>query len=158
MNKKRQKDINALASRLPVSYEIVKFGKYVNFSELLIARNKGLDVPQSLIDSAIARGGSNTTELFHMQAEKLKLINHKRKIRRAFSRNGIQGAREYLIWLKANNQRVDKYLKSIDSDKKVGKWSSLLDDMINSDDKSFWGVLAAFIMSFLQVFGINKEK
>ena len=155
MNKNRIKQVKALCSRLPVSYEQVYIGYKVKPHEVLRKIDDGLELPEGMTINDI---DLNPDVRYRLTRSHIIQINHYKRIKKAYNRGKEKSVIEYLKWLKLNNLKMNKLFKELGEQDKISQWSSLLDDMIDSGVKGFWKTLAAFITSFLAIFGTSKDK
>lgn len=93
-----------------------------------------------------------------MTRVEIQKVNHYKRIKKAYNRGKEKAVIEYLKWLKLNNLKMNELFKELGEQDKISEWSGLLDDMIGSGVKGFWRTLAAFIASFLAIFGTSKDK
>ena len=154
MNATRRKQVKLLVTQLPVSYEIIVKGQRIRPHEVLRKIDEGITPPPGF---NLSSDTDEKKKWYRYRKQDIVMINHYKRIKKAYNKRGEQGVVEYLKWLKQNNIRVAKIISQIDSNIKIGKWSSQLDRLILGGAKSFWKNLIIFLASFLTFFINNEE-
>jgi hypothetical protein len=109
MKKKLTKEIRTLAAKLPDSY--VEGVKY-RTQEIQDLRQR--EVKNSMFGQSIEQSISKENETIIVKGTTLFKVNHERRIKRAYLRDGIPGIKAYIKWVDANNKLLNaKYRNSI---------------------------------------------
>lgn len=109
MKKQLTKEIRTLSAKLPDSY--VEGTKYQQ-KEIKDLRQR--EVKNSMFGSAIEQTISTENETIIVKGSTLYKVNHERRIKRAYIREGIKGIKEYIKWVDSNNKLLNaKYQNAI---------------------------------------------
>jgi hypothetical protein len=109
MKKQLTKEIRTLAAKLPDSY--VEGVKY-RTQEIQDLRQR--EVKNSMFGQSIEQSISKENETIIVKGTTLFKVNHERRIKRAYLRDGIPGIKSYIKWVDANNKLLNaKYRNSI---------------------------------------------
>lgn len=143
MNKKRKKALTALSYRLPPSWEVTKVSEYMKGEDLITSDEQhGLDKIHPNV-------------IYKSTGKKLIRINHKQKLKRAWSRNKTAGVMEYIKWLDNNNRYIASIVKQSEDVKQVDE--GIL-NIAKGSVSSFWRQLIIFLSSFISVFASQTQK
>ena len=144
MSKAKLKALKGLSNRLPKSYVLRRHGIVRDLSDLHKANDEGADLELPELTEG------NAGDKYKIKRQVLEPVNHYRRLKRAFSKRGTQGVREYIIWLKHNNDKLSRQFSDIEPVP-----DGLL-QIARSKSGNFWEGLLAFLYAFLRSF-TNKE-
>lgn len=109
MKKQLTKEIRTLAAKLPDSY--VEGTKYQQ-KEIKDLRQR--EVKNSMFGGSIEQTISTENETIIVKGSTLYKVNHERRIKRSYQREGIKGIKEYIKWVDSNNKLLNaKYKNAI---------------------------------------------
>lgn len=135
MKKKQAKALRQLAQQLPKSYEIRKHTYGVKGEDITEEQRKNIDFK------------IEEEKVYHRTGKILNLINHYSRLKSAWNRNKEQGLADYILWLDANNKRVNEEL-----DTQMEMVSEELIEVAKGPMDKFWNNLIAFLYSFFSTF------
>jgi hypothetical protein len=109
MKKNIVKEIRKIAKKLPLSYiEGQKYSK----KEIIDLRER--ESKNSMFGQTIEQSISKESEYVIVKGETLFKVNHERRLKRAYEREGVQGIKDYYKWVDSNNKRLNaKYEQKI---------------------------------------------
>lgn len=107
MKKELVKEIRNIAKKLPISYiEGQKYSK----KEIVDLRESKNNMFGQTVEQSI----SKESEFIIVKGETLFPVNHERRLKRAYEREGVQGIKNYYKWVDSNNKRLNaKYDQQI---------------------------------------------
>ena len=109
MKKELVKEIRNIAKKLPLSY--VEGQKYSK-KEIIDLRER--ESKNSMFGQSVEQSISKESEYIMVKGEALFKVNHERRLKRAYERNGTQGIKDYYKWVDSNNKRLNaKYEQKI---------------------------------------------
>lgn len=109
MKKELVKEIRNIAKKLPLSY--VEGQKYSK-KEIIDLRER--ESKNSMFGQSVEQSISKESEYIIVKGETLFPINHERRLKRAYEREGVQGIKNYYKWVDSNNKRLNaKYEQKI---------------------------------------------
>ena len=146
MNKRRSKALKGLADMLPDAYYSRMHTESGTLSELHAYRDKeGLDFDLPELTEL------NWHRVKSIRYESMELINHHKRLKKAWKEKKTEGIQEYIIWL--NNHNI-RFAKKMQMDVKSVEEGLL--KIAKMKVSSFWKSLIAFLVSF--VFAFNQEE
>lgn len=102
-------EIRKIAKKLPVSY--IEGQKY---SRKEVLDLKGREAKNNTLGQAFEQSISQESDFIIVKGETLFPVNHERRLKRAYERNGTQGIKDYYKWVDSNNRRLNiKYDQKI---------------------------------------------
>lgn len=109
MKKNIVKEIRKIAKKLPLSYiEGQKYSK----KEIIDLRER--ESKNNMFGQTVEQSISKESEYVIVKGEALFKVNHERRLKRAYERNGTQGIKDYYKWVDSNNKRLNaKYKQKI---------------------------------------------
>lgn len=109
MKKDLVKEIRNIAKKLPLSYiEGQKYSK----KEIIDLRER--ESKNSMFGQSVEQSISKESEYIIVKGETLFPVNHERRLKRAYEREGLQGIKNYYKWVDSNNKRLNaKYEQKI---------------------------------------------
>lgn len=109
MKKELVKEIRNIAKKLPLSYiEVQKYSK----KEIIDLRER--ESKNSMFGQSVEQSISKESEYIIVKGEALFPVNHERRLKRAYEREGVQGIKNYYKWVDSNNKRLNaKYEQKI---------------------------------------------
>ena len=109
MKKELVKEIRNIAKKLPLSYiEGQKYSK----KEIIDLRER--ESKNSMFGQSVEQSISKESEYVIVKGEALFKVNHERRLKRAYERDGVQGIKNYYKWVDSNNKRLNaKYEQKI---------------------------------------------
>ena len=109
MKKDLVKEIRNIAKKLPLSY--VEGQKYSK-KEIIDLRER--ESKNSMFGQSVEQSISKESEYIIVKGETLFPVNHERRLKRAYEREGLQGIKNYYKWVDSNNKRLNaKYEQKI---------------------------------------------
>ena len=102
MKKELVKEIRNIAKKLPLSY--VEGQKYSK-KEIIDLRER--ESKNSMFGQSVEHSISKESEFIIVKGETLFPVNHERRLKRAYERNGTQGIKDYYKWVDSNNKRLN---------------------------------------------------
>ncbi len=109
MKKELVKEIRNIAKKLPLSY--VEGQKYSK-KEIIDLRER--ESKNSMFGQSVEQSISKESEYIIVKGETLFPVNHERRLKRAYEREGLQGIKNYYKWVDSNNKRLNaKYEQKI---------------------------------------------
>ena len=109
MKKELVKEIRNIAKKLPLSY--VEGQKYSK-KEIIDLRER--ESKNSMFGQSVEQSISKESEYVIVKGEALFKVNHERRLKRAYERDGVQGIKNYYKWVDSNNKRLNaKYEQKI---------------------------------------------
>ena len=109
MKKELVKEIRNIAKKLPLSY--VEGQKYSK-KEIIDLRER--ESKNSMFGQSVEQSISKESEYIIVKGETLFPVNHERRLKRAYEREGVQGIKNYYKWVDINNKRLNaKYEQKI---------------------------------------------
>jgi len=149
MNKRRSKAIKELANMLPAAYIIRDHTESVRLHELFKMAEEheamNIDLPEINED--------NRDKVFTLKQPAMEVLNHHKRLKKAWKEKGIAGIQQYIIWLDRHNRAFALRMKDMD----VGQVPQGLIEIANAKISSFWKMLIAFLFSFLTIFKSNDD-
>jgi len=109
MKKELVKEIRNIAKKLPLSYiEGQKYSK----KEIIDLRER--ESKNNMFGQSVEQSISKESEYIIVKGETLFPVNHERRLKRAYEREGVQGIKNYYKWVDSNNKRLNaKYEQKI---------------------------------------------
>ena len=109
MKKELVKEIRNIAKKLPLSYiEGQKYSK----KEIVDLRER--ESKNNMFGQTVEQSISKESEYVIVKGEALFKVNHERRLKRAYEREGVQGIKNYYKWVDSNNKRLNaKYEQKI---------------------------------------------
>lgn len=109
MKKELVKEIRNIAKKLPISYiEGQKYSK----KEIVDLRER--ESKNNMFGQTVEQSISKESEFIIVKGETLFPVNHERRLKRAYEREGVQGIKNYYKWVDSNNKRLNaKYDQQI---------------------------------------------
>jgi len=109
MKKNIVKEIRKIAKKLPLSYiEGQKYSK----KEIIDLRER--ESKNNMFGQTVEQSISKESEFIIVKGERLFPVNHERRLKRAYEREGVQGIKDYYKWVDSNNKRLNaKYEQKI---------------------------------------------
>lgn len=109
MKKDLVKEIRNIAKKLPLSYiEGQKYSK----KEIIDLRER--ESKNNMFGQSVEQSISKESEYIIVKGEALFKVNHERRLKRAYEREGVQGIKNYYKWVDNNNKRLNaKYEQKI---------------------------------------------
>ena len=109
MKKQLTKEIKILAKKLPDSYV-----EGTAYQKRTIEDLRGREIRNQMFGSNLEQTISSENETIIVKGTKLFKVNHERRIKRAYQRDGITGIKEYVKWVTTNNKNLNmKYQNAI---------------------------------------------
>jgi hypothetical protein len=102
-------EIRKIAKKLPLSYiEGQKYSK----KEIIDLRER--ESKNNMFGQSVEQSISKESEFIIVKGETLFPVNHERRLKRAYEREGVQGIKDYYKWVDSNNKRLNaKYEQKI---------------------------------------------
>jgi len=102
-------EIRKIAKKLPLSYiEGQKYSK----KEIIDLRER--ESKNNMFGQSIEQSISKESEFIIVKGETLFPVNHERRLKRAYEREGVQGIKDYYKLVDSNNKRLNaKYEQKI---------------------------------------------
>lgn len=109
MKKELVKEIRNIAKKLPISYiEGQKYSK----KEIVDLRER--ESKNNMFGQTVEQSISKESEFIIVKGDTLFPVNHERRLKRAYEREGVQGIKNYYKWVDSNNKRLNaKYDQQI---------------------------------------------
>jgi len=146
MKKKQIKYLNFLADQLPDMKELKLKGDNISGTILLERIASGETKAPKGID--INKKGRYSDRKYVFED-----INHRQRIKRAYSKNGPQGVFDYLKYLSIHRKRINDM---VDESKKIAKLPPMVKKLMSGGVGAFWSILA-FFYSFVAVFSKKED-
>lgn len=102
MKKQLTKEITTLAAKLPTSY--VEGTKY---QQKEVKDIKGRESKNNMFGQTIEQSITSENETITVKGTTLYKVNHSRRIKRAYQREGIEGIKAYIRWVDKNNKLLN---------------------------------------------------
>ena len=112
---------------------------------------KGKELPEHLVKNS--KFEIDGEKHYTYKNRKVVEINHLNRLQKAFARNKEQGLADYIMWLDANNKRMNELFESLN----LSQVSEDLKGIAQKGGSGFWSSLMAFLFSFYTAF-VNKNK
>ena len=156
MKKRKLVQLKVFCKTLPESWEVKKHSTYVDSADALRLHDKtGMSLPEGVHEPTYKdKSGKERKKLFKHSRPVLQKINHYKRVKKAFVKNGEQGVIDYLIWLRNNNIRVNKLLKEVDQ---IKDFDQGLINIMKGGASAFWKNLMLFLYGFVKFF-LSPEK
>jgi len=149
MNKRRSKAIKELADMLPAAYVIRDHTETATLLGLMKMAEEhealNIDLPEVTDE--------NRDQVFKVKGQAMEVLNHHKRLKKAWKEKGIAGIQQYIIWLDRHNRAFALRMK----DMEVGQVPQGLIEIANAKISSFWKMLIAFLFSFLTIFKSNDD-
>jgi len=95
-------EIRKIAKKLPLSYiEGQKYSK----KEIIDLRER--ESKNNMFGQTVEQSISKESEYVIVKGEALFKVNHERRLKRAYEREGVQGIKDYYKWVDSNNKRLN---------------------------------------------------
>lgn len=149
MNKQKSKALKQLGNVLP---------------DVLMVRNHTLEKP--LVDFyELSEDGydvgvlpklteSNCEQVFRVTSNVFEKVNHHKKLKAAWTKEGVKGVQKYIDWVAQYNKVFTKKYKGMNTQ----QVDPGLLEIAKSGISSFWKMLIAFLFGFVQIFQNNENK
>jgi hypothetical protein len=149
MNKRRTKtmrNLSKMLNRNGDSYDIIGYTERVTGSEMI---REGSKFEEGIV-----------VDLNAVYLRKRKIIvkiDHYKKLKKAYSKDGIKGIQDYIIWLNQHNINMNKKFKEMQLEQRSAEVDKKLLSIAKGKATAFWSSLIQFLFSFFAVFGSEKE-
>lgn len=144
MNKRRSKALKQLADLLPAAYITRDHSETGRLWELynLIEEQK------IEIENLPLLTEENADQVFTIKYPAMEILNHHKRLKKAWKEKKAKGIQEYILWLNQHNLAFAKRVQGME----VEQLPEGLLEIAKAKVSSFWKMLFAFLFSFITVF------
>jgi len=140
MNKRKAKALKKLSQELPESFTIRAHSESVLGIDLIKEEQReGMEI--------------ELEQYYGVRKAVVFPINHYKKLKKAFIKDGTQGIIDYIVWLKAHNAKMNELLAEVD---KIADIDSGILAVVGMGAKRFWFNLMNFMYAFFMNFRSHK--
>lgn len=147
MKKRTAKALRLLADRLPPAYKQrshTERGRLADFHEYVSTSGKEIPDLSPLTEE-------NADTIIGVKFPNLEVLNHHRRLKKAYTENGEKGIQDYILWLTGHNKRWAAKIGEVE------QVDAGLLAIAKGKVSGFWSALVSFLFAFASVFGV-KEK
>lgn len=148
MKKSRSKALKKLAEQLHPAYikrQHTEYGKLYELHDMAISQKLKIDLP-TLTEE-------NANEMKSITYPNMEVLNHHRRLKKAYTKNGTKGVQDYIVWLKEHNENWIRNNKGMG----VKEVDQTLFEIAKGKAGSFWNSLIMFLFAFAKTF-LTKDK
>jgi len=145
MKKKQIKALKKLSEMLPESVTI----------EIEGTKNikQGWELTQKEVDSLGSKFMVDGKYIQTLKKPKIVPLNHLNRLKTAFAINKEQGLADYILWLDANNKRMNALFEKMNTPEIEDE----ILEIAKAGGKGFWSSIMQFLFVFAQIF-LNKKE
>lgn len=148
MKKSKSKALKQLANVLPPAYikrRHTEYGTLVELHDMVIKHSLKIDLPKLTED--------NANEMKSITYDNMEILNHHRRLKKAYKKDGTEGVQKYLVWLKEHNENWIRNNNGMD----VKEVDPSLYEIAKGKAGSFWNSLIMFLFAFAKTFLTKDE-
>lgn len=147
MKKRHSKALKELAKRLPPSFMI---RKHTEHAPLYVFYQK-IDEGQTF-EGLPPLTDENKDQIYSIKANAVELLDHHKRLKAAYEKDGTKGVQDYIIWVNTYNKAFAKK-HAMD----IPEMEPGLLEIAKGKMASFWKSLIVFLFSFVAVFSTKEQ-